>query len=1001
MKLHFESNLPYQAAAIESVCDLFKGQESCQSVFTVTMRASSADADDGAVSSLPGLEESSQGGIGNKLIISDDELLDNLRTVQERHSLAPSKGLTGDFTIEMETGTGKTYVYLRTVFELNKRYGFTKFAVVVPSVAIKEGVNKTLQITREHFEGLYPNAKGYEFFQYDSQKLGTVRNFATSPNIQIMVITIQSLVRKDYAVVYKDSEKTGGQRPIDLIRETRPILIVDEPQSVDGGSQGKGRQALAELNPLCTLRYSATHMDKHNMVYKLDAVDAYEQKLVKQIEVAAATVQGGHNKPYVKLVSITSKRGLVSAKVLLDVENLAGVHRQEVTVQDGDDLQLTTGRTLYADVRVGEIRAAAARVDKDEAFLELKVPGEEIYLRVGQAYGDVDEGAVQREMMKRTIREHLNKEKRLRPLGVKVLSLFFVDSVAKYRQYDEAGNAIKGEYALMFEEEYRRLARHPDYASLFAEVDLTAAADAVHNGYFSIDKKKISGQSVEMFKDSSGETKADDDTYNLIMRDKERLLSFDSPLKFIFSHSALKEGWDNPNVFQICNFSSRETERWRRQTIGRGLRLCVNQAGERLRGFEINTLTVIAGESYADFADKLQKDYEVDGIAFGTVESHQFAAILGFEGSLLLSEHLKDNGYTNSKGKVQEKLQTALKDKTLVLPEQFEPERAAIEAALQKLSSKLVVNDADDRTTIAIRKSVYLSPEFKALWDRIKHKTTYRVQFDNDKLIESCIKAVQDAPQVAKTRLQWRTAGVAMGRQGIEVSERKQGGADVVNLTESDVALPDVLTELQDRTQLTRQSITKILIESRRLNDFKRNPQQFIDIVAKAVKMCKQLALVEGIRYQRLGDQDYYAQELLETNELTGYLRNLVRDTQRSVYEHVVFDSGTERQFAEDLEKNEAVKVYAKLPGWFKVPTPLEAYNPDWAVLIERDGREQLFFVAETKSSLFGEDLRSKERGKMACAQAHFAALGRGIDNPAMYQKVKLVDDLLALEMPA
>lgn len=400
MKLHFESDLPYQAAAIESVCDLFKGQESCQSVFTVTMRASSSGADDDAVTSLPGMEESAQGGIGNKLMISDDEVLANLHAVQQRHSLAPSKSLTSDFTIEMETGTGKTYVYLRTIFELNKRYGFTKFAVVVPSVAIKEGVNKTLQITREHFEGgehdvgLYPNAKGYEFFQYDSSKLGTVRNFATSPNIQIMVITIQSLVRKDYAVVYKDSEKTGGERPIDLIRQTRPILIVDEPQSVDGGKDGKGRQALAELNPLCTLRYSATHIDKHNMVYKLDAVDAYEQKLVKQIEVAAATVQGGHNKPYVKLISVSSKRGVIAAKVELDVENLAGVHRQEVLVQDGDDLQQTTGRELYANVRVGEIRTT-----KGDEYMELKVPGEEMYLRTGQAFGDVDAGAVQREMM--------------------------------------------------------------------------------------------------------------------------------------------------------------------------------------------------------------------------------------------------------------------------------------------------------------------------------------------------------------------------------------------------------------------------------------------------------------------------------------------------------------------------------------------------------------------------------------------------------------------------
>lgn len=1020
MKLHFESDLSYQAAAIDAVCDLFRGQEVCRSVFTVTAQAFT----DAGQQSFEGKQFTAEGGIGNALqLLVDQELTENLHKVQLRNGLPPSDSLNPkqplDFTVEMETGTGKTYVYLRSVFELNQRYGFTKFAVVVPSVAIKEGVNKTLQITREHFEGLYPGAKGYEFFQYDSDRLGEVRNFATSPNIQIMVITVGAINKfgdeaaaaaeesdeakrreKSKNKMYRASEKTGGERPIDLIRNTRPILIVDEPQSVDGGIDGKGKKALAHMDPLCTLRYSATHVDKHNMVYRLDAVDAYEQKLVKQIEVAAATVQGGNNRPYVKLLAVTNKKGAISASIEVDRQNAAGVVRREpITVQDGFDLEQETGRPLYANVTIGEIRAAKA-----DQFIELKVPGSEVFLRVGEAWGDVDAGAVQRAMIARTIKEHLDKEKRLRPLGVKVLSLFFIDEVAKYRQYDEQGNPVKGQYALMFEEEYKRLARHPDYQSLFTEVDLSAAASEVHNGYFSIDKKKIGGKTVEVVKDTSGSTAADDDTYNLIMRDKEKLLSFSSPLKFIFSHSALKEGWDNPNVFQICNFSTRETERWRRQTIGRGLRLCVNQNGERLRGFEVNTLTVIATESYEQFAENLQRDIEKDtGIQFGVVQDHEFAGIavaqengeaapLGFDASKALWAHLKAQGYIDGKGKVQDTLRAALKDGTLELPEQFLAQKDQIAGVLKKLAGKLEIKNADERKQVPVRKSVLVSPEFKELWDRIKHKTTYRVHFDNDKLIDKCIEALNDMQQVSKTRLQWKKAGMSISKAGVDAAVLAV--SEPVALVESDIELPDLLTELQDRTQLTRKTIARILTESTRLNEFKRNPQQFIELTAAAINRCKRFALVDGIKYQRLGDDHFYAQELFETEELTGYLKNLVEDTQKSVYQHVVYDSGVERDFAEALEHNEAVKVYAKLPGWFKVPTPLGTYNPDWAVLIEHDGQERLYFVVETKFSLFDEDLRDGESGRIKCGTAHFKALAVG-PNPAIYAKFKDVEGLV------
>ena len=707
-----------------------------------------------------------------------------------------------------------------------------------------------------------------------------------------------------------------------------------------------------------------------------------------------------------KLLAASNKRGTITASIEVDRENAAGVVRRDtLTVQDGFDLEQETGRALYANVRVGEIRTA-----KGEQLLELRVPGDQIYLRVGEAWGDVDVGAVRREMVRRTIKEHLDKERRLRPLGVKVLSLFFIDEVASYRRYDAQGNAVKGELALVFEEEYRRWAWHPDYQSLFAEIDLGTAAGEVHNGYFSIDRKKVAGKTVEVYKDTSGTTNADDDTYGLIMRDKEKLLSFASPLKFIFSHSALKEGWDNPNVFQICNFSTRETERWRRQTIGRGLRLCVNQSGERLRGFAANTLTVIATETYEQFAENLQKDIENDtGIRFGMVQAHEFAGIavlaaggeggapLGFEASQQLWAHLKARGYIGDKGNVQDALRSALKDGTLALPAEFEAQRAPIAAVLKKLCGKLEVKNADERRPIALRKSVFVSPEFRALWDRIKHQTTYRVQFDNAKLIERCIDALNHAPPIARTRLQWRKAGMAIGKAGVDAALLSV--SEPVALDEANIALPDVLTELQDRTQLTRKTIVRILTESARLNDFKRNPQQFIELVADAINRCKRLALVDGIRYQRLGDDAFYAQELFETQELTGYLNNLVLYTERSVYRHVVYDSAVERDFAQALERNEAVRVYAKLPGWFKVPTPLGSYNPDWAVLVEREGRERLYFVVETKGSLDVNDLRLDEAAKIRCGAAHFEALAVG-DNPAIYGKFTDVDGLSACERP-
>ena len=994
MKLHFEDNLDYQQAAIESTVSLFSGQDICRTEFTVSQIGPQR---------LTGMEESTL-GVGNRLQLLDDELLDNLKEIQLKNGLRPTDSLaSGDFTVEMETGTGKTYVYLRTIFELNKRYGFTKFMIVVPSVAIKEGTYKTLQITREHFENLYPMAKGYEYFLYDSSKLGQVRNYATSTNIQIMVVTVGAINKKDVNNLYKDSEKTGGEKPIDLVRATRPVIIVDEPQSVDGGLKGQGKKALDAMNPLCTLRYSATHVDKHHMLYRLDAVDAYERELVKQIEVASLEVEGGQNKAYVKLLSTQNRRGSISAKIeYIDDRG----RKQVITVDDGDDLEQETGRAIYENCRIGTITCG-----KDNQSMEISIPGGEYVLHPGEEIGGVSPDEMKRLMIRRTIKEHLDKEIRFAEmkLGVKVLSLFFIDRVEFYRAQDEDGNTVKGKYALMFEEEYRKLAKHPDYNTLFAKIDLDVEAGEVHEGRFAIDKnggwqeliQKANGEIADNAKNRGNAERA----YNLIMKDKEKLLSFDTKLKFIFSHSALREGWDNPNVFQICALRDIGTERERRQTIGRGLRLCVNQEGQRLRGFDINTLTVIATESYEQFAENLQKEIEKDtGIRFGIVEKHQFATVtitaedgtaqpLGVEKSEQIWKFLKESDFVDNKGKIQDSLRTALKEKKLELPEEFTDQSAEIESILRKLAGKLDIKNADDRVTIRTREAVLESEEFKALWDRIKHKTTYRVEFDNDKLIEDCAKAILDAPPITKTRAQFRKAGLSIGKGGVDTKETGQSGFTVIN--EEDIELPDLLTDLQDKTHLTRQSIVKILTESRRLNDFKRNPQQFIEIAAEAINRTKRLALVDGIRYQRIGDDYFYAQELFKQEELTGYLKNTL-ETRKSVFQRVVYDSaGIERKFAEDLENNEAVKVYAKLPGWFKVPTPLGTYNPDWAVLVENDGTEKLYFVVETKGSNWWDDLRHKEGAKIKCGEKHFAVLATG-ENPAKYIKATNVADMLS-----
>ncbi len=991
MKIQFDANLDYQRQAIESVTGVFAGQEICHTNFTVAPLQSWEEG-----SLFYGTKEDSL-GIGNRLRLLDEDIHANIRTIQLKNGLAPSETFDSKdgihLTVEMETGTGKTYVYLRTVFEMNRLYGFTKFIIVAPSIAIKEGVQKSLEITATHFKELYENV-AFDYFTYDSSKLSDVRNFATSPDIQIMVINIDAF-RKSFTdpeqenkanIIHRAHDRMTGAKPIEFIQQTNPIVIIDEPQSVD--TTDKSKEAIASLNPMCTLRYSATHVEKHHMLYKLDSVDAYEQKLVKQIEVAGIEVKDYHNKAYIKLVSVNNKKSPISAKIEIDARLKNGsIKRKEVTVTSGADLldtRYSGGRDVYDGYIIDDIYC-------EQGNEYISFTSKPDILKLGQALGEVDPDEFKRLQIRKTIEEHLDKEMRLRPQGIKVLSLFFIDKVANYRWYDENGNPQKGKFALMFEEEYDRAIRKPKYSQLFEGADLDTAAQGVHNGYFAIDKKKDSS-GKEMLKESkigkdgkAASSESDGSAYNTIMKDKEWLLSFDCKLKFIFSHSALKEGWDNPNVFQICTLNETTSVIKKRQEIGRGLRICVNQDGERVHGFAVNTLTVMANESYEQFAEQLQKEIEnEEGIKFGVVEKHLFANIvvpvddhnheyLGAEASKQLWEHLQSEGHIDSKGKVQDSLKASLKNGTLALPEAFQPHVAQIVSVLKKVSGNLNIKNRDDKVKVSLNKAVYLSPEFQALWDRIKYKTTFRVDFDTNALIEKCAEEIKVNLQVGKARFTYRKAKTEIDRSGVH-TQQVQETTRVYESRAFD--LPDLITYLQNETNLTRRTIVAIINKSGRLESFKNNPQKFIEQSANIIKSQMRLFIVDGIKYQKIGDDQFYAQELFQQNELFGYLKDNMVKVEKSVFDHVVYDSDIELEFASAFERNEDIKLYAKLPGWFKIDTPLGGYNPDWAVLIEKDGKEKLYFVVETKSTLFSVERRPEENTKIKCGYAHFEALG-------------------------
>lgn len=982
MKLKFESNLAYQNDAVAAVVDLFGGQQESINHFTVDRYE------------VVGQEQVDV-GVANRLQLSQEQLQKNLDAVQARNQVPMSsiREQGYNFDIEMETGTGKTYVYLKSIMELHQKYGFLKFVIVVPSLAIKEGVSKSLEITKEHFKELYSNI-AYKYFVYDSNKLSEVRDFAMATTLSIMVINIDAF-RRSFTdpskatkanIIHRQNDRLNGTRPIELIQQTSPILIIDEPQSVD--STDKAREAIRGLNPLVTFRYSATHREKYNTLYKLDAVDAFSLGLVKQIQVMSFSSMNYHNNAYMRLVSLTNKPS-IQAKIEIDIDmqgSSGAINRSVLTVKAGDDLyELSGRRDAYKDYMVEEINVGEGYVS---------FTNEELPLRVGAVRGDVDDRVIKEAQIRATIEEHLQNQKRLKPKGIKVLSLFFIDRVSNYRYYDEEGNACKGPYAELFERLYQEVAASDKYRDLFEGKDheeVKELAESVHNGYFAQDPKG-------RLKDTKGASQADDDAYALIMRDKERLLSFDGRLEFIFSHSALKEGWDNPNVFQICTLNETQSEIKKRQEIGRGLRLCVNKEGEREKEPNLNILTVMANESYEDFCDKLQTEYsEESGIKFGSIGLHQLAYLtapitdynsepitLGKEGAMEICESFVKQEYLKPlKGKankgfyeVTEKFATAVAENKVEVPEEYQIFKENIVQAVSERAAKLPVKNARKRKAVRYQKERALSPEFKALWDKIKYKTTYRVDFDTEELINKCATRLEEEVRVARPKLLQTKVGVEIREPGVQANLK----SEVLREVTSDYQyIPDPIAYLQNRTNLKRSTLAAILVGSGKVGDFVDNPQQFLEQAQEHISSVMRQMLVDGIKYEQIGEEAYYTQTMFEEQELIEAFEDNMIATEKSIYDHVVYDSLVEKSFAEHFELNEAVKLFVKLPDWFKVPTPLGSYNPDWALVVEEEDEKKLYLVVESKGNIMAESLRSTELSKIKCGEKHFEALNTGV----------------------
>ena len=1012
MKLQFKSQR-FQTDAAKAVTDAFVGQPHSK-LLDYTLDLGSTDL------SMPARDYGVTGFRNAPLRIGPAQILENIRKTQIASQLKPSEHVSSKdlrLTIEMETGTGKTYTYIKTMFELNKLYGWSKFIVIVPSIAIREGVCKSFEIMSEHFAAEY--GKRIQSFVYDSKQLTKIDQFASDSNLHVMIINTQAFNSRgnDAKRIYMKLDAFRSRRPIDVIAQTNPILIIDEPQSVLGANKDNvTRQKMQEFNALFTLLYSATHRadDIVNMVYRLDAMDAYNKKLVKKISVKGISQKGTTaTNGYIYLESIELSEGNPRARIGFDKRVATKTKQVTQLVSDGFDIyQQSGGLEEYANgYRVESIDG----YDRSIRLLN------GIVLHEGDVLGDVNEMVIRRAQIRETIKSHIEKERQLFKRGIKCLSLFFIDHVDNYRIYEAGGNVTNGEFATMFEEEYRNVVEEMMQLHLFEDETPYVnylkryEAEEIHDGYFSRDKKNSVVESKA--KEGDNETRG----YQLIMKEKEKLLSFDVPVRFIFSHSALKEGWDNPNVFQICTLKDSDNVTKKHQEVGRGMRLCVNRNGERqdesvLHGdvFNVNELTIIASESYNSFATKLQTEIAeavgdrpvkvqpslFDGIVLTAADGTE-KHVDNFEAGFIFAA-LAGKGYVDRQGQLTAKYHEDKQQGTLDFGDDYNDFKKDIAKKLDTVfdSSAVKPEDARHVSEAKFDKQKFAQRDFQELWKRINHQTYYTVDFKTEELIDKAVNRLDNELQVThiSIRVEEGTMEHITSRDALvagKAMQLKEDGSSYQSIHEavSSNVKYDLIGKLVDDTQLTRHAIVTILSKVRptTFNQFKANPEEFIIKAGNIINECKAVAVIEHIKYHKLDKQ--FESDIFSNSSLKGKLGVNAMESQKSLYDLVVVDSkGTEMNFAKDLEHQSEVAVYTKLPGGFYINTPVGHYNPDWAIVFKEGADiKHIYFVAETKGSLSETQLRDTEKSKIECARRHFATIG---DSSVSYGVVTSYSDL-------
>lgn len=1008
MKFNFKIQ-QYQTEAVDAVVNVFSGQGFHDKTSYIRDLGTLKRQSSQIALNLDDDEDDiyDNGGFKNEMLeLSDEQLFSNIKKIQSENNIKQSPSLVNDLgrcslDIEMETGTGKTYVYIKTMFELNKRYGWSKFIVVVPSIAIREGVKKTFEMTVDHFMEHY--GQKARFFVYDSSNLTKLDHFSVNSGINVMIINTQAFAAslkengrsKESRIIYSERDEFGSRRPIDVIAANRPILILDEPQKMGGDVTQK---ALTKFKPLFCLNYSATHLKQHNLVYVLDALDAFNKKLVKKIEVKGFEVKnlkGTNSYLYLEQIVLSPKKPPV-ARIEFEVKHKGGIKRETHNVGVDDNLFYRSNEMeQYKGYTVSEIDPLCGTV----TFTNGEI------ISAGNVTGDVSEKDMRRIQIRETILSHFEKEEKLFNMGIKCLSLFFIDEVAKYRLYDENGEEMLGEYGVMFEQEYLSVLN--EYINLFDTPyqrylkSSCSDVSAVHKGYFSIDKK---GHAVDSKLKRGSEFSDDISAYDLILKNKERLLSFDEPTRFIFSHSALREGWDNPNVFQICTLKHSESNTAKRQEVGRGLRLCVNQNGNRMdvqscgeSVHDINILTVIASESYKTFVSGLQSDIKTVLYDRPTVATSEYfkgkyvkvddvPTLIDDNTANAIEFYLIQNGYVDMKRKVTDKYRNDVAMNTLAeFPEELKPMSDGIHMLIQSVYDDSVFDNmfTNGHETKAPENPLnenFAKKEFQALWNQINHKYAYTVSFDSNELIKNSIDCINQ--KLFVTELQYTAT---TGHQKSEINEYEiERGASftgektrtkTLKYAETSQIKYDLIGKIVEGTVLTRRTVSAILqgIDINKLYMFRNNPEEFISKVIRLINEQKATMIVEHISYDTIeGEYDssiFTAEKNTKGIDKAFLAKKAIQDY---VFTDGTADISVERKFAEDLDAAEEVCVYAKLPRTFHIPTPVGNYSPDWAIAFYEGTVKHIFFVAETKGTMESLELRPIEQAKINCAKKLF-----------------------------